>query len=251
MYRAWQTEPAPRAPHQGADKPLNPANRPFARETLPRTSQSSSIRVREPSGYFADREYCLGPCRCSVSPQPASRQVLERVPNQFGFTLIELMITIVVLAVLLGIGVPSFQETIRLNRTAAVTNDLVTGLQFARSEAIRRGQAVRFCAGANDGATTCNAGNLNNGWYVTTDLTDPPAAANAVRVWPAPRAGVELQNATTTTPTTNLAVDFNALGATAGGATIRLRHAGCSGNRARQVEVRQMGSVTTGAIACW
>ena len=243
MHRAWQTEPASRAPHHDADKPLNPANRPFARETLPRNSQSSSIRGREPSGYFADREYWLGPCRCSVSPQPARRQVLERVPNQLGFTLIELMIAIVVLAVLLGIAVPSFQETIRLNRTAAVNNDLIAGLQLARSEAIRRGQAVRFCSGANDGATNCNAGNLNNGWYVTTDLTDPPAMANAVRVWPAPRAGVEFETA-------SIAVNFNPMGATGGGVTVNLRYAGCSGNRARQVTVTQMGNVTTGAIAC-
>lgn len=197
----------------------------------------------ETSGNYADREDPRARCRRAVDREAVTRFRLRPAGGPFGFTLIELMITIVVLAVLLGIAVPSFQETIRLNRTAAVNNDLIAALQLARSEAIRRGQAVRFCSGENDGATNCNGGNLNNGWYVTTGLADPPASADAVRVWPAPRAGVEFETA-------SLAVNFNPMGATGGGVTVNLRYVGCSGNRARQVTVTQMGNVTTGAIAC-
>ena len=67
---------------------------------------------------------------------------------QRGFTLLELMITVAVLAILLSLGVPSFAETIRNNRVAAQTNELVTALSLARSEASKRGMPVSVCAGA-------------------------------------------------------------------------------------------------------
>lgn len=59
-----------------------------------------------------------------------------------GFTLIELMITLAVAAILLTIGVPSFQYIIQGNRVSTQTNDLITGLSTARSEAIRRNREV-------------------------------------------------------------------------------------------------------------
>ncbi|TNF61933.1 MAG: prepilin-type N-terminal cleavage/methylation domain-containing protein, partial [Burkholderiales bacterium] len=71
---------------------------------------------------------------------------------QSGFTLIELMVTITVLAVLLGVGVPSFQATIQGNRITTAANDLVAALQYARSEAVRRGVNVTVCS-SNDQST--------------------------------------------------------------------------------------------------
>ena len=88
--------------------------------------------------------------------QPTSHQ-------QKGFTLLELMATIAVLAVLLGIGVPSFTEMVRNNRLSAQTNDFVAALNLARSEAVKRGLKVSVCPGVNDtcsGATDWNAGIL-------------------------------------------------------------------------------------------
>jgi len=80
-----------------------------------------------------------------------------------GFTLIELMVTIAVAAVLLGIAVPSFQDMLERNRVAAQTNEVLGGLQMARSEAIRKNATHRFCS---SGA----------GWIVRT-----PTAATAIR----------------------------------------------------------------------
>ena len=97
-----------------------------------------------------------------------------------GFTLVELMVTISVLAVLLGIGVPSFRDMIEGNRITTVTNDLVSGLQFARSEAVKRGANVTLCS-TND-QDTCS-GAWVDGWVART-------AGGALRVWPAPRQGV-------------------------------------------------------------
>ena len=62
--------------------------------------------------------------------------------KQSGFTLVELMFTITVLAVLLGIGVPNFRDFIRNSRMTAAANDLLADLNLARSEAVKRRVAV-------------------------------------------------------------------------------------------------------------
>ena len=90
--------------------------------------------------------------------------------NQTGVTLVELMITLVVLAIILAIAIPSFENTIASSRLAGVTNDLNGSLALARSEAIRRGQRVTVC-NSNNGLQCAAAGNWGNGWIVFVDTT--------------------------------------------------------------------------------
>lgn len=59
-----------------------------------------------------------------------------------GFTLIELMITISIAAILMAIAIPSFTSTIRSTRLTTQANEFVTSLNLARSEAIKRGVQV-------------------------------------------------------------------------------------------------------------
>jgi len=83
-----------------------------------------------------------------------------------GFTLIELIITIALVAVILGIGVPSLTSMLRDNAIVAITNELVADLQFARSEAIKRNQPVAICR-ANAALDGCVAdASWENGWIV-------------------------------------------------------------------------------------
>jgi type IV fimbrial biogenesis protein FimT len=86
-----------------------------------------------------------------------------------GFTLIELMMTLTIAAILLAIGVPSFQYVTRANRAASEINALLGDMQFARGEAIKEGQTVTICA-ANAAGTQC-AGTTawNSGWIVFSD----------------------------------------------------------------------------------
>ena len=56
-----------------------------------------------------------------------------------GFTLVELIVTLVLAALVLALGVSSFQEMIRSNRLTTIVNELVGALNLARSEAIKRG----------------------------------------------------------------------------------------------------------------
>lgn len=63
-----------------------------------------------------------------------------------GFTLIELMVTVAVLAILLTIALPSFKGVIQSNRVATSTNELIATLSLARSEAIRNSRGSGVCA---------------------------------------------------------------------------------------------------------
>ena len=62
-----------------------------------------------------------------------------------GFTLLELMVTITVAAMVLTLGVPSFVDLVRNNRAATNVNELLTAFSIARSESIKRGANVSVC----------------------------------------------------------------------------------------------------------
>jgi type IV fimbrial biogenesis protein FimT len=82
-----------------------------------------------------------------------------------GFTLIEMMIAITVMAILLAVAVPSYQDASLGSQLRSMANDLYSSITLARSEAIKRNAVVVLCASA-DGAT-CGAGDWEQGWIVT------------------------------------------------------------------------------------
>lgn len=88
--------------------------------------------------------------------------------RQVGVTLVELMVTVAVAAVLMAIAVPSFQQLIQSNRVATEANSLVGDLQFARGQAIKEGQPVTVCI-SSDGSSCSTATSWQTGWIVFTD----------------------------------------------------------------------------------
>lgn len=72
-----------------------------------------------------------------------------------GFTLVELIVTISMAAILMAIGVPMFRQAVGSNRVSSQAFDLVGAINLARSEAIKANQSVTFCRTASDVTTTC------------------------------------------------------------------------------------------------
>ena len=85
-----------------------------------------------------------------------------------GFTLVELITALAVLAILVALAVPNFNDATLSARLNGFANSLVASAQVARSEAIKRNSTIRLCASA-DGATCAASGGWEQGWVVLTD----------------------------------------------------------------------------------
>jgi len=90
-----------------------------------------------------------------------------------GFTVIELMVTVMCAAILAAVAVPSFQSTINNGRLATASNELLASLQVARMEAIRFNHRTIVCLSTNPTAAnpSCAAANATNatGWITFVD----------------------------------------------------------------------------------
>lgn len=97
--------------------------------------------------------------------------------NTKGFTLIELMITISVAAILIAVAVPGFGSLLSNNRISSSVSAFNQTLNLARSEAVRRGTVVSVCR-SND-QTTCTNTPWDRGWLVWADPNNNRILDNA------------------------------------------------------------------------
>jgi type IV fimbrial biogenesis protein FimT len=104
--------------------------------------------------------------------------------NSSGFTLLELMITLFIVGILLAVGIPSLKSFMQGNQLVAASNELVSAMHVARSEAIKLNTRVSICE-SSDGANCAATGSWKEGWIVFVDANGdlantgaPCAAAN-------------------------------------------------------------------------
>ena len=96
-----------------------------------------------------------------------------------GFTLIELIVTVSVVAILAAIAFPNFQSLIRSNRLATAHNEVIGLVNLARSDAIRNNQGGAVCGSSN--GTSCD-GKWNLGMLAFSDSDGDGAFSNSETV---------------------------------------------------------------------
>lgn len=92
--------------------------------------------------------------------------------KQHGFTLLELMIVVVIIAITASIGVPSFRDTIRNHRISTLSNELLASMSQARASAIQQNTTVVICMSKNPDDTPPDCEDTQDwsaGWVVLAD----------------------------------------------------------------------------------
>lgn len=166
--------------------------------------------------------------------------------RQAGFNLLELMVAVTVMAILLGVGVPSFTAMMRDSQIASESNNLYAALMIARSEAVKRGVRVSVCASA--AVDTCDEdGDWTKGWIVFAD--DFGAAGEfdpsdqTLQVWNPPTQGMAFSTAAK-------AITFNRQGGAEFTGTFDVKKSDCKGTQQRKINIEYSGAVNLKKVAC-
>lgn len=115
--------------------------------------------------------------------------------HAMGFTLLELLVTIAVAAILLTLALPSYRHTVESNAVATRVNDLVGALNYARSAAVSRGTDVYLCASTDE--STCSDQDPTDwarGWlvYLPVNAAQTTSVGQTLRVQGGTAPGVAL-----------------------------------------------------------
>lgn len=165
-----------------------------------------------------------------------------------GLTLIELLVTIAVLAIVLSLGVPAFQDFTRNNRMISVTNELVSGMNLARSEAIRRGKTVTVCkSDAASSTPSCDGSTWADGWlvFLGTAGAGDDDSANHIKTGQMNAGGV-----TITAPADSIEFSASGVASATGDFSVSTICESGDGNTKRVVNIGTTGRVSVSKEDC-
>lgn len=159
-----------------------------------------------------------------------------------GFTLIELMVTLALVAIVLSFGVPNMTQLIRSNQVINQTNSVLGGIQLARAEAVKRGIGVAVCGSSDQ--VSCD-GQWGQGWlvYEDSDGASSPTANNIIRM---ATGSAEVNN----TSGGVVRFDHQGLRRETSESTVIIKRTACGAEKARQISIARGGRAASEKVAC-
>lgn len=177
--------------------------------------------------------------------------------NQNAFTLIELMVTLVVLAILVAIAAPSFTTMIANNRSSSLGHELTAAINLTRAEAIKRGGRVSICVSSNGTSCAAAGTNWNAGWLIFVDTAASDTAAPGMGTLIQYQQGDARRSITVTKGgAAQNYIRFTGQGLLARPAnntdiiTIASQYTGCQSNHATQLQVGVAGRISQSKQNC-
>ena len=169
-----------------------------------------------------------------------------------GFGLIELVITVSIMAIFAAIALPSFSTSLRNNRITTQNNDLLSAINYARNEATTRSRGVTICAAdTRNGVPTECAGAWNTGWMVVVDNAvgngAPVISGLPIRTWVAsPR-----NNLTSARAFIRFDPRGQAVSSAPGDVQFTLKpESGCTNQQQRTITVSALGRSSSKKVDC-
>jgi len=168
--------------------------------------------------------------------------------TSLGFTLVELMVALTILGVLTAIATPTFKEYTRNTRVTTTQNNLVTALNLARSESLRRSRPVSVCA-SSDGLTCTTQDKWVSGWVAFT-AAQPAGGGDfnsgddqLLQKWDAPGGDVLVTG-------DQPSVEFQPSGMATATILLTVKSPSCKGDGKRSLQVTETGGLFAKKVAC-
>lgn len=177
------------------------------------------------------------------TPTAHSRPYQVPRRHQRAFTLVEMLVALTIAAVLASAAAPSLMYSVSSYRISGQVNGWIGDLQFARAEAIKRGQTVTVCISSN--GTSCQTGTTSwqNGWIVFADANGDGIvnAGETVVRSQAPLTGGSVFSADNSVRLITFNRDGFAINLPAGNVTLTLRDATSDAGLTRCIAVTTVG----------
>ena len=169
--------------------------------------------------------------------------------SEHGFTIIELMITLSIAAILLAVGIPSMSDFIANNKITSQGNILVSFLQNSRMEAVKTNRTTQVCVENDDSTNSCDGGNWATGLKLWSDKdNDNTVDANEV---------IRFYNASPGDITITAAgfananyIEYKATGISDSTGSFDVCDTSRAGETGRRITINSTGRVSSQSIVC-